>query len=583
MKTRALVRFAALASSSLLSTALLAQATTNPATPMPKRTLETRSDQRLDNWWNDAVFYQIFLRSWKDSSVGPKANDGIGDFQGLIDTLDYLNDGNPDSTSSLGVRGIWLMPIFEGPSYHGYETEDYYKIESDFGNNEDFKRFVQEAEKRGIRVILDLVLNHTGKTHPWFTQNLKPGSPKHDWFIWSETKPTWKGPWGQEVWWDISQAPGGEALKRPGGGPFFYGIFSYHMPDLNYRNPEVTAEMNKVTDYWIQQYGVAGYRLDAIRHLVEDGAQQENTPGTHEWLRAWHKHYKKTRPDAFTIGEVWSSTDIIASYVPDQMDTCFEFDVSYATIDAVNNADAKRIREAAAKAFRVYPRNQYGTFLSNHDQTRVMTRFGNDFSKMRLAASMLLTQPGIPFLYYGEEVGQVGDKPDENLRTPMQWSDAPNAGFSTVAPWMKPQSDYTTKNVKAQSSDPSSLLNLYRRLIRLRNDNVALRTGDFRVVEPVGPGADKVYAFARSEKMGSADDAIEQNLLIVANLSDRVVRGVSFSLKEGGFRKAGEVGELLHGTAVSSSRPLLNGRGGFSDFRPLDELAPRTLYVIEVK
>lgn len=558
---RTLLAFAA--GTVLAPTAILAQATTNPApASKPQTTLKDRSGDRIDNWWNETVFYQVFVRSFKDSETGPLANDGIGDFQGLIDTLDYLNDGKPETTTDLGITGLWLMPVFEGPSYHGYETSDYYKIESEHGTNEDFKRFIAECDKRGIRVILDLVLNHTSKSHPWFKNAWDPKNPKHDWFIWSDTKPEWKGPWGQQVWF----TPDGR-----NSGPYFYGIFSSHMPDLDYRNPEVTKEMNKVTEFWLKDYGVAGYRLDAIRHLIEDGQQQENTKGTHDWLKDWHKFYKKVKPDAFTIGEVWSSTDVIASYVPDQMDTCFEFDVSYATIDAINNTDKKRIGDALNKAWKAYPRNQFGSFLSNHDQTRVMTRFGNDFSKMKLAASMLFTQPGIPFLYYGEEIGQVGDKPDENLRTPMQWNSEPTVGFTKGKPWREAQPDYPSKNVAAQSADQDSLLNLYKKLVRLRTSNPALTKGDFTLAET---SSDGVYAFARSEG--------PQSMLIIANLSDKPVNGCRFKLGNGPFKKAAAPKELLHNATVTTDAPKLNGRGGFNDYTPITTLEPRTLYVLDL-
>ncbi|MBS0186954.1 MAG: DUF3459 domain-containing protein [Planctomycetes bacterium] len=543
--------------------AALGQATTNPA-PAPASATsgwKNRSTQRMDNWWNDAVFYQVFVRSFKDSEKGPLANDGIGDFQGLIDKLDYINDGDPKTTSDLGATAIWLMPVFEGPSYHGYETSDYYAIEKDFGTNEDFKRFVAECKKRNIRVILDLVLNHTSKSHPWFKNAWDPKDPKHDWFIWTNQKPAWKGPWNQEVWFS------------PEGHPntYYYGIFSSYMPDLNYRNPEVTKEMDKVTEFWLKDYGVDGYRLDAIRHLVEDGQQQENTKETHDWLRNWHNFYKSVNKDAFTVGEVWTDTATVATYVPDQLDTCFEFDTSFATIDAVNNADAKRLREATSKAWAAYPRNQFSTFLSNHDQTRVMTRFGNDVTKAKLAAALLFTQPGIPFMYYGEELGTVGDKPDENLRTPMQWSADASAGFTTGKPWRPAQSDYTSKNVATEAADPDSLLNLYKKLIRLRQANPALAKGDYTALD----ASDKsVYAFARSEG--------EQTIIVVANLSDKPVQGCRVRAASGPFAKVGAPKELLSGASVNPAAPRVVGKGGLADYVPVNVLAPRTVYVLDV-
>ncbi|MGH7244634.1 MAG: alpha-amylase family glycosyl hydrolase [Phycisphaerales bacterium] len=555
-----------------ISSLAFGQATTNPASPSKpvQSGLKNRADQRMDSWWNDAIFYQVFVRSFKDSEKGPLANDGIGDFAGLIEKLDYINDGDPNTTTDLGATAIWLMPVFEGPTYHGYETSDYYKIESEHGTNEDFKRFMAECKKRGIRVILDLVLNHTSSQHPWFKNAADPKDPHHDWFIWSKDKPAWKGPWNQDVWFPARDAGGRQSAG--GGGPYFYGIFSSHMPDLNYRNPEVTQEMDKVTEFWIKDYGLDGYRLDAIRHLVEDGPQQENTKETHEWLRNWHKFYKSVNKDAFTVGEVWTDTATIASYVPDQLDTCFEFEMSFATIDAVNTADAKRIKDATVHAWAAYPRNQFCTFLSNHDQTRTMTRFGDDFSKAKLAASLLFTQPGIPFMYYGEELGIVGDKPDENIRTPMQWTGDANAGFTTGKPWRAANKDTTTKNVQSESSDPNSLLSLYRKLTRLRQSNPALAKGDYTALD----ASDKsVYAFARTEG--------KQTIIVVANLSDKPVQGCRIRAAAGSFANVAPPRELLQVDAsVNPAAPRVVGKGGLADYVPINQLASRSVYVLDV-
>ena len=172
-------------------------------------------------------------------------------------------------------------------------------------------------------------------------------------------------------------------------------------------------------------------------------------------LHNWHNYYKSVNKDAFTVGEVWTDTGTVATYVPDQLDTCFEFDTSFATIDAVNNADAKRLRDATTKAWAAYPRNQFSTFLSNHDQTRVMTRFGNDVTKAKLAAALLFTQPGIPFMYYGEELGTVGDKPDENLRTPMQWSADANAGFTAGKPGRRAEGGFPPEHRAGEELAPA--------------------------------------------------------------------------------------------------------------------------------
>ena len=215
-------------------------------------------------WWNDTTFYEIFVRSFYDSD-----GDGAGDLNGLIGKLDYLNDGDPTTTSDLGVTGIWLMPIMASPSYHGYDVTDYYQVNPEYGTNEDFKRLIEEAHKRGIRVIIDLVLNHTSAEHPWFIESQDPNSPKRDWYVWSDEEPQGKG-------W------------HPGkNGGYYYGYFGEHMPDLNYKNPAVTEEMQKVVRFWLEEMGADGFRLDAVKYLYEDGKRIEHTPATHEWLKGF--------------------------------------------------------------------------------------------------------------------------------------------------------------------------------------------------------------------------------------------------------------------------------------------------------
>ncbi len=204
-------------------------------------------------WWNDTIFYEVFVRSFYDSvPAAGSGGDGIGDLNGLIQKLDYLNDGNPATTNDLGVSGIWLMPIMASPSYHGYDVSDYYKVNPDYGTNDDFKRLMQEAHKRGIYVIVDLVLNHTSSQHPWFIESRDPNSAKRDWYVWSKDKPEGTG-------WH----------ETPSG--YYYGYFSDGMPDLNYKNPAVTEEMHKVTQFWLADMGADGFRLDAVKYLYEDG------------------------------------------------------------------------------------------------------------------------------------------------------------------------------------------------------------------------------------------------------------------------------------------------------------------------
>jgi glycosidase len=535
--TSSVFRLAAVAGSLAIASTCFAQATTNPDAAATKRDLDlnqVRQGPERAGWWNDAVFYHMFVRSFKDSDVGPLAGDGVGDIRGIIDQLDYLNDGDPTTDTDLGITGLWLLPIHPSPGYHGYEVADFYAVNPQYGTIEDFRELIRECDKRGIKVILDLVLNHISYTHPWFVEASRdPNSPKRDWFIWSDTVPTWKGPWNQSVWWPAGARPG-DKPPEPGTGPdndpatedpsYYYSIFYLTMPDVNYRSKGASDAMLDVVKHWIEKEGVAGYRLDAIRHLVEDGPIQENTPETHEWLRLFHKTYKASNPEAFTIGEVWTDSATAATYVGDQLDTCFEFDLSYAMMDAARDQNPARVRDAQRKVLAVYPPGQYGRFLTNHDQNRVMSTLGGNVGAARSAACMLLLGPGVPFIYYGEELGLEGEKPDPNLRTPMRWNTQSNAGFTQGSPWIAVGDDAKTRNVQIMRSDESSLFNLYRRLIHVRNAHPSLKHG---VYQPLLASDAKTYAYLRVTN----DDAgsVREVAIVAINLGDQDAENVRVS------------------------------------------------------
>ncbi|MCA9966031.1 MAG: DUF3459 domain-containing protein [Anaerolineales bacterium] len=504
-------------------------------------------------WWNDRVFYEIFVRSFYDSN-----GDGIGDFNGIIEKLDYLNDGNPNTSDDLGITGIWLMPITVSPSYHGYDVVDYFNVEPDYGTKEDFQRLLEEAHKRDIKVIIDLVLNHTSVEHPWFQDAVNnPDSPYRDFYIWADSPPGYSSPWGSPVWHHSNTG-------------FYYGVFWEGMPDLNYENPDVTTEMQKVIRFWLEDMGVDGFRLDAIKHLIEDGSIQENTPATHAWFEAFHDFYKSINPDAFTVGEAWSDTAEVVEYIGDEVDVAFEFDNANAIIQSAKGERASFIENAQKKIALAYPANQYATFISNHDQVRLMSLLLGDFGRAKTAASLLLTEPGLPFLYYGEEVGQAGRKPDDRLRTPMQWDSSNNAGFTTAqAAWNIPQTNYASFNVADQTDDPDSLLSHYRALIQLRDRSEALQVGDW---QPVRTGISSLYAFLRRTE--------NQTLLVMINMGEEPIDNYGLCLNSGVLAE-GVAQEVLWQTAVSA--PTLNSNGGFDNYKPLDVLLPYTTYIIELK
>jgi alpha-amylase len=438
-------------------------------------------------WWRSAVCYEVFVRSFQDSD-----GDGIGDLRGLASRLDYINDGNASTTRDLGANCIWLMPVAKSPSYHGYDVTDYYHVEPDYGTDADFKQLMVEAHKRGIRVLVDFVPNHSSSEHPYFQAALRDTtSPYRAWYRWSSVKRSQIGPWGQETW-----------HKSPVRDEYYYGIFWGGMPDLNYDTPAVRREMEKVAAYWVRDMGADGLRLDAVPYLVEQGDSLAHTSGTHEVLRELAASLRLTTSGAFTVGEVSeTSAPIVARYYPDQLNDYFAFGVAEATIAAARTGNAARFQATVTEANALYPPGRWSPFLTNHDHVRVMTQLGGNVSQARVAATAMLMLPGMPFVYYGEEIGVRGDKPDEQIRTPMQWSAAPGAGFTHGKPWEDPQPDWRTVNVAAQDSDSSSLLSLYRQLIHLRLSHPALSSGDLTVL----PANDtSVAAFMRRSETETA-------------------------------------------------------------------------------
>ncbi len=503
-------------------------------------------------WWSDRVFYEVFVRSFQDSD-----GDGIGDLRGLTNRLDQLNDGNPATTDDLGVTALWLMPVAESPSYHGYDVVDYRQIESDYGTADDFRALMAAAHERGIAVIVDLVLNHTSRDHPWFRDALTPGSAHDDWYLWSATRPPIARSDGAPVWHEA-------------GGRFYYGYFWEGMPDLNLENPEVTAELDDVGRFWIEEMWVDGFRLDAARHLIEDGKRLENTPATFKWLAGFRQRLKADHHDALVLGEVWDATSMSSRYVRDgSLDLSFDFGLASATILSLRSGDAGSLRAAEAEVMDAYPAGGLATFLTNHDQNRSLDQLDRDMPAARLAATLLLTSGGVPFIYYGEELGMTGRKPDERIRTPMRWdATGPGAGFTTGTPWEALSDDPPGTDVATQAGDPGSLLSLYRDLIRLRAAHPALAVGDWVTVDAA---ASSIVASLRTD--GS------ETLLVVANVSDEPATDLELGLDEGPL--CGEPhGEILFGRADAAASPVVTAAGGFEGYRPIDALGPREAIVI---
>jgi alpha-amylase len=507
--------------------------------------------QDSENWWNDRVFYEIFVRSFYDSD-----GDGIGDLRGVIEKLDYLNDGDPNTTTDLGITGIWLMPIMEAASYHGYDAIDYYTVEKDYGTNDDFKALIAAAHERGVAVIIDLVLNHTSTEHPWFIESTADPTSKYaDYYIWQDDDPGYNGPSNQEVW-------------HTSGDRFYYGLFWSGMPDLNYTNPLVSQEMYDVSRFWLEEMGVDGFRLDAAKHIIEEGERQEHTSATLAWLENFNQFVQTVKPGALVVGEVWSSSMIASDYVPDAVNLVFEFDLATTTVDGVRRRSNSAISQIQQQVLGMYPPGQYATFLTNHDQNRVNSEFDDDIGSAKVAATLLLTNPGVPFIYYGEEIGMMGEKPDERIRTPMQWSDEiDTAGFTSGQPWEALDESYAVYNVATQTDDPASLLNHYRNLIRLRGEHPALRYGDWALVES---SERPVYSYLRYTD--------EETLLILINLNHREIDDYSLALPEGVLEDVESI-ELLYGEGDFAAPKIDEG----GNYKPLAVLPPRSTWIVELK
>ena len=471
----------------------------------------------LDNietnpWWNDAVFYEIFVRSFYDSNA-----DGVGDLQGIIQKLDYLNDGNPNTDTDLGVTALWLMPIFPSPSYHGYDVTDYRNIDEEYGTMNDFKALITAAHARGIKIVIDFVGNHTSDQHPWFTASASNES-KRDWYLWNSNKPSYNGPWGQEVWHERN-------------GSYYYGLFWGGMPDLNYTNQDVTNEIKNTLRFWKEEVGVDGFRIDAVKHWIENGDQQENTAATLAWWRDLYVFQKSLDPGLMMVGEAWTSTQNIAPYSDKRLDYCFEFDLSYALIDGINNQTNSGLKSKMSEIISTYEPNQYGTFLTNHDQDRSFYLFGMDERKAKLAARILLSLPGVPYIYYGEEVGMLGQKPDEDIRRPMQWTSSANAGFSSTQPWHPLNNNYANYNVANQQFESESIWSQYQIWIKQRTRNTALRSGTYDFIES---NNSRMFSYLRADSESNTAFVVIHNLSS-QNTDDITIRINNSSLTEGTY------------------------------------------------
>ncbi|WP_187263748.1 alpha-amylase family glycosyl hydrolase [Pontibacter beigongshangensis] len=472
--------------------------------------------------WPRGVTYEIFVQSFCDSD-----GDSIGDIKGMTARLDYLQD--------LGVGAVWLMPISPSPSYHKYDVVDYYGVHPDYGTKEDFQEFVRQAHQRDIKVVIDLVLNHSGVDHPWF-QSAKsdPNSPYRDYYVWAHKDDPETQTEGKILAGDSDNVNRWHEVK--GNDYRYYGYFYGGMPDLNFDNPKLREEVFTIGRHWLTEMGVDGFRLDAARHIFPDDRPEDN----HQWWVDFKTEMQKVKPDVYLVGEVWADAETVGPYTKG-LHALFNFDMGYAITNAVQQerADSLVIKHKNIRDYyrSINPDFIDATFLTNHDQNRIMSELNGDINKARMAAALLFTLPGAPYIYYGEEIGMKGKKPDELIREPFIWEEASKDGCRTKWVQAKHSTEQAVVPAAAQAADENSLLNHYKTLIRFRNNSKALTYGE---VEPLQLQNPAIAAFTRRHE--------EEDVLVLHNLSGTAVNmplpenlktytTTAFQSNEASFRK----------------------------------------------
>jgi len=444
--------------------------------PVPAGELGSRLPAALRDGWQHGAFMAIFVRAWRDSN-----GDGIGDLPGLTQSLDYLHD--------LGIRGIWLLPITRNADGdHGYATTDYRDIAPEYGTLADFDALLAQAHRRGIGVVMDYVINHSAAQHPMFTEALKgPGKPFRDWYVWSETMPAGWDIWGKNPWYAAEGQPWnfkGEVKDLPAPPPgaynFYFGTFGPHMPDFNFRNPAVLEYHLSSLRFWLNR-GLDGYRLDAVPHLFETDAVQWNDQPASRQLTKQLQDLIKGYEHRTVVCEATAEPQAYGD--PAVCGGAFAFGFVQHYLKAAQG-DAASVQQVAEYWHGARP--TMATFLSSHDifaGRRVWDQLGGDERAYRMAAASYLLQPGTPFIYYGEEIGQAGVPGlpgDLPLRSPMSWtSDPATAGFTTGTPFRPLAPNLASHNVTSQHADPRSLLNFYKAMLKLRNGLPSIARGGY--------------------------------------------------------------------------------------------------------
>ncbi len=480
-------------------------------------------------WWQKGVIYQIYPRSFQDSN-----GDGIGDLMGIIQRLDYLQ--------SLNVDAIWVSPIYPSPMHDfGYDVADYTGIHPIFGTMADVDRLLSEVHRRGMKLILDLVPNHTSDEHPWFVESRSSrDNPKRDWYIWRNPAPDGGPP---NNWLSFFGGPAWTFDEKT--GQYYLHQFVKQQPELNYRHPEVLPAMLDIMRFWLDK-GVDGFRVDVIWLMLKDDQFRDeppnpdwdgvvpfmklqhiytqNLPGVHDLIRQMRRVMDEY-DERLMVGEIYLPNQELMKYYGQNYDEChLPFNFQLINLSDRMTWKAQTVRQMVDAYEAALPQEGWPNWvLGNHDRHRVATRVGP--AQARVANMLLLTLRGTPTTYYGEEIGMenvpippesIQDPPAVNQpelahligrdpeRTPMQWDDGPNAGFAPagVETWLPLAPDYTERNVAGQETDPTSMLNLYRALTNLRRSEPALSVGDYTSVSAPqrgeSRGADDIFAYLRS-------------------------------------------------------------------------------------
>lgn len=464
------------------------------------------NQEKLPVRWPNAVTYEIFVQSFYDSN-----QDSIGDFKGMTSKLDYLQD--------LGIEAVWLMPINPSPSYHKYDVTDYYGVHPDYGTMKEFKEFVSEAHKRNIKVVMDMVINHCSNEHPWFIEAQNPDSPYRDYFVWADMEEIKaEGKLEKEATGDSDNTHQWNEVGDQ--EELYYAFFWGGMPDLNYDNPAVRNEVYNIGKFWLEEIGVDGFRLDAAKHIYPDYRAKDN----HAFWAEFKQKMESFNPNVYLVGEVWADLETQQPFAIG-FTGLFNFDLAFTIMETVKNEEvvSASIHENAWKVDQGSPVGMYNesieafqavnpnfvntTFLTNHDQNRVMSFLDNDEDKARLAASILLTLPGSPYIYYGEEIGMRGMKPDELIREPFLWSKKdPGQTKWMEAEYSTPK---TVQPLDEQMKDSTSMYHHYRNLIRYRRTSDIMSLGS---AEAKDFGDPSVLGFIRSYN--------DLEVLVIHNLSD---------------------------------------------------------------